>query len=218
MKVVLLPLKQPTGANQRLAGFLTGEQRQRLFWAMLEDVTVGLVGATVPDRIVVVTCSDRVRRHARARNWDVLVESDPISESTSVDEASRRLSGQGVTSVLRIPGDVPLLRSQDVDALLSRDQSSGSCVLVPSRDGTGTNAILRTPPDVFPSRFGPDSLRLHRLEAECRGIGVEIVEHPRLALDVDTPGDIDRFLEASGGPNTRELLRTFLALSSGPQV
>ena len=33
-----------------------------------------------------------------------------------------------------------------------------------SLEGTGTNALLRTPPDLFPSRFGPNSLALHRAD------------------------------------------------------
>ncbi len=41
-----------------------------------------------------------------------------------------------------------------------------SVVIVPSHDGTGTNALLRSPPDLFPSHFGPESFALHLKEAE----------------------------------------------------
>jgi 2-phospho-L-lactate guanylyltransferase len=218
VRVVLLPLKRPDGAKQRLARFLNSEQRQHLFWAMLDDVAIAIEGATLPDKIVVVTSSKQVLRYARARKWDVFLESEQRSESASVDEASLELSRQGVNSVLRIPGDVPLLCASDVDEILIRSGSSRSCVLVPSHDGKGTNAVLRTPPEVFPSRFGRNSLKLHRTEAESRGVSVEIHKNDRLALDVDTPRDIELLLNASGGNNSREVLKGIFSANAGEGV
>jgi 2-phospho-L-lactate guanylyltransferase (CobY/MobA/RfbA family) len=55
MKVVLLPLKDPAHAKQRLAGHLTPKERQELAWAMLEDVTRAVGAAITPDQVVVVT-------------------------------------------------------------------------------------------------------------------------------------------------------------------
>ena len=41
-------------------------------------------------------------------------------------------------------------------------QFTSTPLLVPSRDGTGTNAIIRAPANLFPSRFGPRSSSLRR--------------------------------------------------------
>ena len=218
MRVVLLPLKKPDGAKQRLAGLFNFEQRERLFWAMLEDVSLAIEEATLPDKIVTVTSSEQVLEYARVRGWEVLLESEQRSESSSVDDASLKLCRQGVNTVLRIPGDVPLLCASDVDEILSQSDSSRSCVLVPSHNGKGTNAILRTPPDIFPSRFGENSLELHRMEAENRDVRVRIHKNDNLALDIDTPSDIELLLSTSGGSNARDVLKEIFSVKADEGV
>jgi 2-phospho-L-lactate guanylyltransferase (CobY/MobA/RfbA family) len=77
---------------------------------------------------------------------------------------------------------------------------------VPSRDGTGTNAIARTPPDVVPSRFGPNSLAIHLQEAERAGVACTIMNHDRIGLDIDEPAEIDLLLERGAGTETFKFL------------
>ena len=80
--------------------------------------------------------------------------------------------------------------------------------MVPSRNGMGTNALLRNPPDVFPSRFGHDSFAAHIREAMTAGARLRIIANPRIALDLDDPDDIDRFLaQPAAGETYRVLLR-----------
>ena len=62
--------------------------------------------------------------------------------------------------------------------------------MVPSRDGTGTNAILRTPPALFPSHFGPNSFAKHRAEAEKIGARIIVRRNARLEMDVDDEVDL----------------------------
>ncbi|HJZ67196.1 MAG TPA: hypothetical protein VKF81_03545, partial [Blastocatellia bacterium] len=118
----------------------------------------------------------------------------------SVDWASRILSERGFDTVMRLPADIPLVRADDVDALLSVDLNSPGALLVPSRDGTGTNAIIRKPPTLFPSRFGPNSLGLHKTEAARVGVECVIMNNSRVALDIDELGDLHTLLEC--GPGT----------------
>jgi 2-phospho-L-lactate guanylyltransferase len=67
-------------------------------------------------------------------------------------------------------------------------------VLVPNRDDLGTNAIVLSPPDCLPLRFGYDSFQRHlRLAAE-RHLAVEIRRLPRVALDIDEPEDLALFV------------------------
>src|SRR6185295_14345674 len=101
--------------------------------------------------------------------------------------------------VMRLPADLPLVRSQDIDELLSINLRAPAALLVPSREGTGTNAILRTPPGLFPSRFGPNSLALHRAEAARLGINCLIVNNERIALDIDEPADLQALIELGRG-------------------
>lgn len=68
--------------------------------------------------------------------------------------------------------------------------AKGRTVLVPSRDRLGTNALFRSPPTLFPSRFGHDSLALHTREARVRNAAVTVLEVEALALDIDDPADV----------------------------
>lgn len=199
MKALLIPVKDPTHAKTRLAGLLSEEQRRRLAWAMFEDVSHAITAARKPDRVVMVTSFAPAIERARELGWDVLIEESQISESASIDWASRILSERGFDTVMRLPADLPLVRAEDIDELLSIELDSPGALLVPSRECTGTNAIIRTPPTLFPSRFGPNSLALHTEEAARAGVECVIVNKARIALDIDEPADLELLFEEGGG-------------------
>jgi 2-phospho-L-lactate guanylyltransferase len=68
-------------------------------------------------------------------------------------------------------------------------------VIVPSRDGTGTNAILRMPPTLFPSHFGSGSFAKHCEEARSAGAQVIVRRSARLEMDVDDQADLRALLQ-----------------------
>jgi 2-phospho-L-lactate guanylyltransferase len=92
--------------------------------------------------------------------------------------------------LLRVPLDVPLVRASDIDELLTIECAAPTLVIVPSRDGTGTNAILRSPPALFPSHFGNGSFAKHSAEAERAGAQIVVRRNPRLEMDVDDEADL----------------------------
>ena len=92
--------------------------------------------------------------------------------------------------MLRLPLDVPLVHANDIDELLETDCAAPALVIVPSRDGTGTNAILRTPPALFPSHFGTGSFAKHCGEAERVGAQIVVRRNARLEMDVDDEADL----------------------------
>jgi 2-phospho-L-lactate guanylyltransferase len=206
MKALLIPVKDPSRGKTRLSDFFTLEERRRLAWAMLEDVIRAAAAATKPDRVVVVTSFDLAVERASKAGFEVLIEQSQTSESASVDWASRLLKEQTFDSVMRLPADVPLVRAEDIDELLDTRVPSPGALLVPSHDGTGTNAIIRTPPDIFCSRFGPNSLELHRQEAARAGAGCVIVHNERIGIDIDEPTDVRLFMERGRGTETFRLL------------
>jgi 2-phospho-L-lactate guanylyltransferase len=200
MKALLIPIKDPAHAKTRLAELLSPDERRNLAWAMFEDVTRAAAAAKKPDRVVVVTSFRPAIEHAKRLGWDVLVEESQASESASVDWASRALRGRGFDAVMRLPADLPLVQAEDIDALLSTELCAPAALLVPSREGTGTNAIIRMPADLFPSRFGPNSLALHKEEAARAGSRCLVINNSRIALDIDDPSDLKLLLEL--GRNT----------------
>jgi 2-phospho-L-lactate guanylyltransferase len=190
MRALLLPIKDLRNAKQRLALVLTPEERFDLASAMLADTVRAICGVTLAQKIFVVTNYAPAIATAEKNGWEVLQEEQQISESASVDFASRLCAERGVTGLLRLPLDLPLVQSGDIDELLATECAAPAVVMVPSRDGTGTNAILRMPPALFPSHFGPDSFAKHRREAEQTNARIIVKRNARLEMDVDDEADL----------------------------
>lgn len=195
MRALLLPVKDLNNAKKRLMGVLSPFERFGLAQAMLADTIRAVRGVRHAEKIFVVTSYAPVMQLAQKNGWEILQEERQISESDSVDAASRICEQRGVTSLLRLPLDLPLIQSSDIDELLSLDCQSPSLVIVPSRDGTGTNAMLRTPPTLFPSHFGNGSFAKHLAEAEDAHAQVIVRRNPRLEMDVDDEADLRSLLE-----------------------
>lgn len=194
MRALLLPVKDLRNSKQRLMDLLRPNERFALARAMLADTFNAVRGVRRADKIFVVTNYAPAMRSARENGWEVLAEENQISESASVDSAARQCEALGVSALLRLPIDLPLVRSSDLDELLAIGCVAPAAVIVPSRDGTGTNALLRTPPTLFPSHFGPDSFAKHRAEAERRGAQIIVRRSPRIEMDVDDESDLRALL------------------------
>jgi len=190
MRALLLPIKDLGNAKQRLAEILSPEQRFGLAQAMLGDTLRAVGGSRSADRVFVITSYEPAAEAAERCGWHLLRETEQTSESASVDAASSLCEERGITSLLRLPLDLPLLRSADIDALLQTPCATPGIVIVPSRDGTGTNALLRTPPTLFPSRFGSHSFPKHLAEAERTGAHITVHRNPRLEMDLDDESDL----------------------------
>jgi len=64
----------------------------------------------------------------------------------------------------------------------------------PASDG-GTNALLTTPPDVVPFRFGIRSSRAHLAAALERSVPCALLQMEKLTFDLDTPDDLQLWTE-----------------------
>ena len=190
MKAILLPVKTFHRSKERLSPHYSEDEREALARALCEDIFRVVAQVKGIDRVYVVSGEYHALSHARQLNWHVIDESEQVSESASVDAASRQCARDGVKALLRLPIDLPLVTPSDIETLFYFLEAAPSVVIVPSMDGTGTNALLRSPPDLFPSRFGPDSFALHLKEAEKAGAKVAIVRNERIALDIDEPKDL----------------------------
>jgi 2-phospho-L-lactate guanylyltransferase len=208
MRALLLPVKDLNNAKKRLMGVLSPEERFGLAEAMLADTIRAVRGVALAEKIFVVTNYEPAMRVARENGWELFREEQQISESHSVDAASRICEDQGVTALLRLPLDLPLVQSNDIDELLAEECRAPALVIVPSRDGTGTNAVLRMPPTLFPSHFGAGSFAKHVAEAENAAAQLVVRRNPRLEMDVDDESDLRALLEHDlSGTETGRWLR-----------
>jgi len=195
MRALLLPIKDLNHAKKRLMGVLTPEERFGLAEAMLKDTIRAVQGVKRAEKVFVVTNYKPAMRLAEEAGWEILHEEEQIFESHSVDAASKVCEQRGIAALLRVPLDVPLVQASDIDDLLAVECEEPALVIVPSRDGLGTNAILRMPPVLFPSHFGIGSFAKHVGEAERIGARVIFRRSPRLEMDVDDEADLRALLQ-----------------------
>jgi 2-phospho-L-lactate guanylyltransferase len=198
--VAVLPVKRFAAAKQRLAEDFAAGTRRAIVEAMITDVLIGLRRSKQIDQVLVVTGDPAVE--ALAHGYDAHTVHDP--EDTGHSKAAivgvREAIARGARRVLLVPGDCPAIDPKEVDALVARAAGGGpSVVVVPDRHGTGTNALLLTPPDVMDPSFGPGSRGRHVDAAQAAGARVEVDEVPSLVLDVDTAADLEALRIALGG-------------------
>ena len=207
--LAILPVKSFGTAKQRLSGSLGAGARQALARAMFSDVLSSLRRVPGLDDVVVVT-ADRVAEAASAADRvPALPDTVQAGQSEAALIGVRHALAGGYDRVLLVPGDTPLLQPGDLAGLLA---VTHAVVIVPDRHGTGTNALVLTPPDVIEPSFGPDSRARHVAAAQAAGVPYAVTEVPSLALDVDTPEDLaelSALLDARRGqaPMTRGALR-----------
>jgi 2-phospho-L-lactate guanylyltransferase len=106
--------------------------------------------------------------------------------------------------VLLVPGDTPLMDPAEVDALLdASEREELGAAIVADRHGTGTNALVLTPPAAIAPAFGPGSLERHVRLAEEAGVAHRVVTVPSLEHDVDTPEDLAALRDVLSGVRGR---------------
>jgi 2-phospho-L-lactate guanylyltransferase len=190
---------------------LADADRAAVTYAMFADVLRALTATTGLDRVLVVTADDRLATHARTVGAGVVDEVTPRGLNRAVALGTATAVRQGATTVLVVLSDVPLVRAADVDALLAHARQPG-VVLVPSKEGTGTNAIVRSPGSVVPPCFGGRSLERHVRAAERHHVACEIWRNGRIGFDVDVPVDLAAFASTESATATyREAVRLGLA-------
>lgn len=209
MIFAILPVKAPGNAKQRLAGVLSAEQREALARMMYEETLAALCAAKGIDRVVVVTCDAEAACLARRSGALVFEEREQQSHSASADAACLRVLGLGATTAILAPIDVPLATKADFECLAGA--AKPGVVIVPSADGTGTNGLVRTPPDAIESRFGPGSFRAHLEQAREKGVAAEVLRVPGLMFDIDTPEDVAELLARAPECRTARFLEPLCA-------
>jgi 2-phospho-L-lactate guanylyltransferase len=201
----ILPVKRFGAAKQRLLDTLDRRQRAALVRAMLGDVLTAVSAAELVERLIVVTGERRAERialrHAQRTATVLEVLRDP--KDTGHSEAATlgivRAKALDAQCVVILPGDCPLLDPAELDDALE-SMRPGRVAVVPDRHGTGTNALLLSPPDAIGPAFGPGSRDRHADRAARAGFEMAIEELSSLALDLDTPADLEalsEILEAS---------------------
>jgi 2-phospho-L-lactate guanylyltransferase len=207
----VLPVKRFAAAKQRLGLGFDEQQRQELIAAMLRDVLASVSASRMIEHTIVVSGEPAAQDIALQAGAEAAPDPDdaghPQAALIGVDAAQTR----GASCVVLVPGDCPLLDPRDLDRLLTGVPDPYVAV-VPDRHGTGTNALLLSPPTAIRPAFGEGSCERHLEAARAAGLPHGVERLPSLALDLDTPADLialTREIEAGGGraPHTARALR-----------
>lgn len=212
--LAILPIKSFADAKQRLAHQLSAGPRRALAEAMYSDVLVALRRARSVEEILVVSADHNAQQIAGGYGAQVLDDRQEGHNAAAEMGIAWALDA-GIECALLVPGDCPMLDPKELDELSARPVEATSALVIPDRHGTGTNALLLTPPDALAPSFGPGSCERHVADAEAGGATCEVVEVASLALDVDTPDDLAALQAAladlhGGAAHTRGMLRQLL--------
>jgi 2-phospho-L-lactate guanylyltransferase len=201
----VVPVKEMTGAKQRLAGVLTEEQRRALAAAMLEDVLEVLVSIPTLAGIVIVTVDPQATLLAQRVGARVFTDAARDGHTGAVTAAARVLAREGRGGMITVPGDIPRITAVEFSQVLAAHCPAPSFTIVPAHDDLGSNAVVCSPPDAVPLRFGEDSFFPHLAAARSRGIEPTVVRLPGIGMDIDHPADLAAFARMVPVVRTRTL-------------
>jgi 2-phospho-L-lactate guanylyltransferase len=179
----LVPVKALDDAKGRLAPALGPIERRLLTIAMLEDVVAALQATGGLEPPAVISPDREVWRRADAMGCRV------IEEEAGADDLNRSLARAagmlaGDSGLLVVAADLPLASPEAIGRVLEA-AARAPVVVVPSRDGAGTNVLAWRDRASFQPGFGPGSAARH-----LAAPGALRHDEPGLALDVDTVADL----------------------------
>lgn len=185
----IVPVKTFSRAKTRLN--LSSDKKEKVCRIMLESVLGTLVRSELIEKTVIVSKDENALGIGKKFGAHEIYDSEELGVNNAVKLADDFLLKDGFEATIVFPQDIPLIQTEDIEALLDfriRDQ----CVLVvPSRKFDGTNALFRTPVNVMETHYDEDSYKIHLSTAEKRNAASALVLIRRLMLDIDDQSDLD---------------------------
>ena len=186
----VVPLKSPDAAKSRLGVGLDAGARRRLVFAMARQVVRTLVRTPGIAGVAVVTASPEIAASVEQESVVVIREERDAGMAEACRSAVAHLSASA-DSLLMISGDIPLICTEAIAALVDLGRRTPLVAIVPDRRRSGTNALLCAPPGVISPCFGADSFQHHLAAARSQGVELRIVESDVLSLDIDDLEDLE---------------------------
>jgi 2-phospho-L-lactate/phosphoenolpyruvate guanylyltransferase len=209
MLAAIVPVKQLRAAKQRLKGFLLPHARRRLCLAMLFDVLDNLDNTSSIDRIFVVTPDIYIKTQVQNHysRIQTILEPGYGDLNKALRHAIRCLKEYDITRVMIIPGDLPLITTDEIENL-SHPARKTAMSISSDKTGHGTNLLLLNLPSIIEPRFGPDSYSKHVKQAEREGVAYNVLSIPNFLWDIDCPEDVDFLMRHGRGTRAYKEIRT----------
>ncbi len=189
MIAAVIPVKRLTEGKSRLAARLSASERAALITGLVRCAVDALRESGIVERIALAT-----PEVALAQSLKVEALPDEGSLNAALRGAVAWATEMDAAGLLILPGDLPLVRGEDVRAIAAALPDPPTISIAPTRDG-GTGALLLSPPTVIPPSFGPTSFERHLQLARDRGVRVSSVMRTALSFELDTVEDLDMFAE-----------------------
>lgn len=191
----LIPFKNFAHCKQRLRSVLTEEERCLLVAAMLEDTLRAVTDSRLLNERFLLSDDRDARQIALDMGWQCLGESSGVSGLNNSVQAAVAELAEHYDAALVIHGDLPVLSSDEVDAIVSQHarqtiSTKPSLTLVPDAQKTGSNCLMVSPPNAISFQYGQGSYEKHLAFAEQRGIQFSTLSLPGAALDIDEAEDL----------------------------
>jgi len=188
----IVPVNVPNGSKSRLSRRLNSSQRASLTVTMLINVLSALKQSGPISSISVVSADRKIQPVVERSGAIFLWEGRRKGLNRALAFAMKETPSH--SSVLIIHADLPLLTSNDLETLVKR---AGNCslALVPSKDGTGTNAILMRSPHLIRLAFGVGSFHKHYALASKLKLALRVIRIHGIAFDVDDEQDLDELVK-----------------------
>jgi 2-phospho-L-lactate guanylyltransferase len=171
---------------------LTAKQRHSMYFTLARRIIVALRDVPLVRDTVIVSSSAEVEIFGGHMGVRVMHQMRDEGVNSACEAAIASSSVMGITNALIIAGDLPLVSSESITALLQASHlHERGVTIVPDRRHLGTNALVCTPADAIRMRFGPNSFAEHLRTAQEHGLEARVFESGELALDIDEPEDLD---------------------------
>jgi 2-phospho-L-lactate/phosphoenolpyruvate guanylyltransferase len=190
----VIPVKRLDAALGRLTATLSAPSRKRLAEAMFLDLLTKIRRSQTIDEVLVVTADPSVERNARWLGHRVLLQGEDVGHAPAASAGAGAVRQSGFDRVVMLPIDCPLFDPAELDDHLGR--TPRAAMIVPDRHGSGTNALVLSPPDAFTPAFGPDSCARHVSRARAAGISFALERIESLEIDLDSADDLRELRDA----------------------
>ena len=187
----IIPIKPLNRAKSRLSSVLSLPEREQLTLQMLRYNLETVSAIDALSGVLVISRDLRALQAAQSVPGVTTLQEDGIPQlNGALRQARAAIMSWGADAILVLPADIPLLAADDLRAMLALGREAGTVVIAADRHGQGTNAILLHPPDAIDFSFGVGSFARHQSAAQMAGLTVQVHASERLALDIDTPEDM----------------------------
>ncbi|MBT3240300.1 MAG: 2-phospho-L-lactate guanylyltransferase [Chloroflexi bacterium] len=187
----VIPIKPLRRGKSRLADVLTVDERAKLNKNLLIHTLETLSDIPELERILVVSRDTKALTLARKYGAKTIQEDGTPHLNVALNRAVAIATSVTNPGILVLPADLPLLKKEDISAMIKKASDSPVMVISPDHQKRGTNALLLNPVGDFIYDFGSNSYERHIEQAEGLGYKVEICEITSVAMDLDLPEDLE---------------------------